>query len=212
MSKFDLFETLPEGFRLATEEDMPLVTLTLAQSFADYRYPIPSVDMADSAWLRFYYEVGERCARNAMEKGVVLTNEDFSAVLEVTDFEDRADYGVDSLYENLKKNADIAAAENMLQITDYICKGEETLVLNEGTLFIDQLAVQTPRQGQKLASKLMRQLFDACDKKGRDVLLYTNTARNRDIYNHFGYETIQTISREDLNSDTYYLLRRAVKS
>lgn len=211
MKKLDLFETLPEGFKFATEDDLPLVSLTLAQAFADYKYPIPSVEISYSALLRFYYEISETCAKNALSNGLVLTNDDFSAVILVTPFEKRADYNPKSLYENLKKNASIEAAENMMKIFDYIAKGESTLKLDEGTLFVDQFAVLTSKQGQKLGSKLMRQLFAECEKKDRDVLLYTNTEHNKDIYNHFGFSTILSIHEDDINSDTFYLLWKSPK-
>ena len=206
MKKFDLFETLPEGFRLAAEEDLPLVSLTLAQAFADYAYPIPSIKVSYSALLKFYYEIGNTCALNAMKNGVVLTNEDFSAVLLATPYCLRADYGVDSLYNNLKNSVGVEAAENMIQIFGYVCEAEEKLNISDDTIFIDMFAVQPPRQGQKLGSMLMREVFRQCEEKNKDVFLYTNTLKNNSIYNHFGFETIKTINNKELNSDTYYLL------
>lgn len=204
-----MFEILPKGFRLATIEDLPLVDLTLAQAFADYNYPIPSIHVPYSALLKFYYEVCDKCAKNAIKNGVVLTNEDFSAVILVTPYEKRADYGIESLYINLKENAGIEAANNMKKIVNYICKGEEELHIDNDVAFIDMFAVQTPRQGQKLGSMLMRELFRQCKQKKMDIFLYTNTKKNESIYNHFGFETIKSIHNEELNSDTYYLLWKA---
>lgn len=211
MEQFEIFETLPEGFRLATEEDLPLVNLTLAQAFADYKYPIPSVEISHSALLRYYYEISDTCAKNALKNGVVLTNDDFSAVMLITPFELRADYGPDSLYQNLLVNSGKEAAENMLKIFDYICENESKVVVDDGTLFVDMFAVQTPKQGQKLGSRLMRELFNECEKQNRDVFLYTNTEKNKDIYNHFGFDTVLTVNKDDIKSDTYYLVWKSPK-
>lgn len=205
MNDFTLFDKLPDGFRLATEEDLPLVNLTLAQAFADYQYPIPSVNVPYSALLKFYYGLGEACARNSLEHGAVLTNDDFSAVMLIAPWDQRADYGIEKLYEDLKESGGKEAADNLLKIMEYIADGEGNVPVEENTVFVDMFAVQTPKQGQKLGSKLMRELFEQCEKKGRDVLLYTNTERNKSIYNHFGFETVVTLHKDDLNSDTFFL-------
>ena len=206
MNILDLFENLPEGFRLAEREDIPLVTLTVAQAFTDYEYPVPSVKVKYKALLKYFYELSERCAINAIENGVILTNEDFSAVMFIAPYDKRADYDVDSLYNNLKTNAGEEAAENILQIFDYILEAESKIKLKENTLFIDMFAVQTPKQGQKLGSKLMRELISQCIKKDVGIFLYTNTKKNEAIYNHFGFETVSAVHKDEINSDTYFLL------
>ena len=91
---------------------------------------------------------------------------------------------------------------------DYVGEAESKLNLIEGTVFIDLFAVQPPKQGQKLGSKLMRKLFAECEKKGVDVLLYTNTQRNESIYNHFGYETVSAVHDDETGSDTFFELGR----
>ena len=181
MNKLDIFKTLPEEFRIATKEDLPLVTLTLAQAFTDYKYPIPTVEVSYSALLKFNYKISEVCTINAMENGAVLSNEDFSAVILVTEYAKRADYNVDLLYDNLKENAGIVAAENMLSILNYICNEESKLNIDDKTYFIDMFAVQTPRQGQKLGSKLMRELFRQCKEINRDVF-FIQIQRRMKVY------------------------------
>lgn len=211
MKEFKLFKNVPDGFRLATKEDLPLVTLTLAQALTDCKYPIPSIEVEDNAFLKFNYEISEKCALNAIENGVVLTNEDFSAVLLITPYELRTDYCVDSLYNNLKNNADIGVADNMLNILNYVCEAEKQINIDKNTVFVDMFAVQTPKQGQKLGSKLMRELFRQCEENDMNVFLYTNTENNKDIYNHFGFKTISAVHRDDINSDTYFLLWKSLK-
>ena len=209
MENSDLFKVLPEGFRLGDEDDVPLVTLTVAQAFADYNYPIPSIETSHSALLKFYYQLTENVVKNTLKYGVVLTNEDFSAIMLVTPVTHMADYGVERLYRDLEKNAGVEAAENMRKIVEYIEEEEKKLTLSDRAIYVEEFAVQTPRQGQKLGSKLMRELFRQCEQENRDVFLFTNTPRNEAIYNHFGFETIRAIHKEDLNSDTFFLLRRA---
>lgn len=209
MDKFDLFKELPEGFRLATEDDLPLVNLTLAQAFSDCFYPIPSIKIPYSAALKFNYELGSNCSLNALENGAILTNEDFSAVLCLAPFEKRAVYNVDKLYKILLDNCSKEAADNVMKIFDYISEGETKVQVRDGCIFVDAFAVQPPKQGNKLGSKLMRRLFAECEEKNRDLYLFTNTERNNSIYNHFGYTTVLEIQNKELNSDTYYLYWKA---
>ena len=204
-----IFSDLPEGFRLGGEEDVSLITLTIAQAFADSAYPIPSVSIDYSAHFKFMYEISEGIVRNTIRHGAALTNEDFSAVMLIVPLSKSADYGIEKIYANLRDNAGVEAAENMRLIFEAIGKAEATLALSENTLYVEQFAVQPPRQGQKLGSMLMRELFRRCEPDKCDVFLYTNTAHNESIYHHFGFETISKLEEKELGSDTYFLLRKA---
>ena len=209
MENSNLFSTLPEGFRLGTEEDASLVTLTIAQAFADYNYPIPSVEISHSALLRFFYAYTENVVKNTLKYGTILTNDDFSAIMLLAPLRRMAPYDLEALYGNVEKNAGKKAAENMRKIFEYVEEEFAMLNLDDRTIYVEEFAVQTPRQGQKLGSKLMRELFRQCEDENRDVFLYTNTLKNQAIYNHFGFETIRAVHEENLNSDTYFLLRKA---
>lgn len=211
MNNNDLFDILPEGFRLAAQEDLSLVNLTLAQAFADYKYPIPSLDVSYSALLRLYYELGSNCIKNDLENGYILTNDDFSAVLCLVPYELRTQYDIEALYKILKENDGEKAADNMVKIFDYICLEEEKIKIDKGTIFVDMFAVQPLKQGKKLGSKLMRELFFHCEKKNRNIFLYTNTERNKSIYKHFGYDVVSEVHKEEFNSDTYFLLWKSPK-
>ena len=200
---------LPEGFRIGTEEDFPLISLTLAQAFADYNYPIPSAPLSYSAHLRFFYDNFYFMVNNAFEHGAVLTNEDFSAVMVTVPLEKTCVMPLDEIASRMTKYAPPEAAENMRAIFRRAEELEAELSFKEGTVYVECFAVQTPRQGQKLGSRLMRQLFAQCDGKGRDVMLFTNTEKNRAIYEHLGFECIREDHAEELNSDTYFMLHRA---
>ncbi len=205
----DLFQNLPEGFRLVKDEfDHKLASLTVTQAFADYAYPVPSTEISHSAYMKFYYHLAELWISNAEKVGTVLTNDDYSAVMVLTPADKSAVISEDLIREQLGSCAGPEAVENALQIMNYIYLAEEDLSFRENTVYIEAFAVQTARQGQKLGSKLMRKLFEACDAQGRDLLLFTNTERNVSIYKHFGFDVIKHTAVEELNSFTDFMLRR----
>lgn len=56
------------------------------------------------------------------------------------------------------------AKADVQYIFGYTYEDEKYLEYNEDDIYIEIFAVQTPRQGQKLGSQLMRKLFEECDK------------------------------------------------
>ena len=75
-------------------------------------------------------------------------------------------------------------------------------------VFVELFAVVTQMQRKKLGSKLMRALFEECDKQGKDIFLVTSTERNFDMYKHFGFEAIKRDYVEGFHALTYLLVRR----
>ncbi len=212
MNNLNLFETLPEGFRLVEDEiDHKLASLTVTQAFADYQYPVPAVPASHSSFMKIYHDFSEAWIDNAQKVGLVLTNEDFSAVMILTPVDGSAEVDVVELGNKLAGLETRAVGDNLTQIMQYIGEDEKDLHFREGTVYIEALAVQTPRQGQKLGSMLMRRLFKELDEQDRDVFLFTNTERNAAIYTHFGFETIKKHTVEELGSTTWFMLRRAEK-
>jgi len=205
MDTFKMSE-LPEGFHIGTMEDYPLILLTLAQAFADYEYPIPSIKISYIAFLHYNYDYYTYVVKNAFEYGTVLTNEDFSAVLVVVPLEKACQTPLYTLAENMKKDAPIEAVENMCAIMEHMNELEKKISLRKETIYIEGIAVQTPHQGKKLCSLLMRELFCQCDRLGYDIALYTNTIKNRDIYEHLGFKCVLEDHNEELNSDTYFMI------
>ena len=203
-----LFNDLPEGFRLAGEEDMPLVTLTLSQSFADYAYPMPSTEVSHSARLKIMYDIFTNMTRNALQHGAVLTNEDFSAVMVLVPAEKTCALPVEELRDKMSGYATSADGENLYAEFLRVGELEEKLDLRDNTVYIECFAVQTPKQGQKLGSRLMRQLFAQCEKENRDILLYTNTDKNYSIYKHFGYDCILEDHADEINFNTFFMLHK----
>ena len=210
MNNLNLFETLPEGFRLVENEiDHKLASLTVTQAFADYKYPVPAIPASHSSYMRIYNDLSETWINNAEKVGLILTNDDYSAVMILTPVDKSAELDVVKLGNKFSSLETKEVGDNFTRIFDYIGEDEKDLKFRKGTVYIEAFAVQTPRQGQKLASKLMRQLFEELDKQDRDVFLFTNTDRNAAIYTHFGFETIKKHTVEELNSTTWFMLRRA---
>lgn len=212
MNNLNLFENLPEGFRLVENElDHKLAALTVTQAFADYKYPVPSLPASHSAYMKTFADFSEAWISNARKVGLVLTNEDYSAVMILTPVDRSAELDLVAFGDRLAEMETREVGDNLTKIMQYIEEDEKDLQFRDGTVYIEAFAVQTPRQGQKLASKLMRQLFCELDKQDRDVFLFTNTERNAAIYTHFGFETIKKHTVEELGSTTWFMLRKAEK-
>ena len=78
MNSLHIFETLPEGFRtVKTAEDREKLAGTISRAFGDCFYPIPTYPISHEEYLKLYYELGLKWIDNALEKGVVVANEDF---------------------------------------------------------------------------------------------------------------------------------------
>ncbi len=212
MNNLNLFENLPEGFRLVENEiDHKLASLTVTQAFADYKYPVPAVPASHSSFMRIYNDFSEAWINNAENVGLVLTNDDYSAVMILTPVDRSAEIDIVEFGNKFAALETREVGDNFTEILQYIGEDEKDFKFREGTVYIEAFAVQTPRQGQKLASKLMRQLFKELDQQDRDVFLFTNTERNAAIYTHFGFETIKKHTVEELGSTTWFMLRKAEK-
>ncbi len=206
---FSVFTSLPEGFRTVEDQlDHKLASLTVTQAFADYGYPIPSAHASHSCYMRAYYELSEEWLSNAEQHGTVLTNDDYSAVMVLVPMEKCCLCDIDAVSRIVAENSCEETAANMRDIVSYIAADEEKLTLREGTAYIEAFAVQTPKQGQKLGSKLMRQLIRECNEQDRDIFLFTNTEKNAAIYTHFGFETLLRHEEKELNSTTWFMLKR----
>jgi len=204
-------KVLPEGFRLGCEEDLPLIVLTIAQAFADSNYPVPSNPTTYSALLRMNYEIGGYMVSNAIEKGVVLTNEDFSAILVTVDLQDACQLPLDKICEVLRRYGTEENATRARDIFTHIGEMEEKISLGDNVTYIEAFAVQTPHQGKKLGSALMRKLIEECTDTGKDLLLFTNTERNVSIYKHLGFEIIYEEYSEELDSYTAFMYHKTSK-
>jgi len=212
MAKIYENNVLPEGFRFGREEDIPLIVLTFAQAFADSHYPVPSNPITYQALLRMNYEIGGYMVSNAIEKGVVLTNEDFSAILVTVDLQDACQLPLDKICESLRKYGTEENAIRTKEIFTHVGEMEETLSLGRNVTYVEAFAVQPQYQGKKLGSTLMRQLIKECADVGNDLFLFTNTEKNVAIYKHLGYEILYEEYSEKLESYTAFMYCKTDRS
>ena len=204
-----IFENPPAGFRfIQTDEDRKLLALTISQAFGDCFYPIPTYPITHKEYLKLYYELGLRWIDNALEKGVVLCNDDFSGCLILTRMKDCLDTNTIMKKDKTFNFLSPEAKENVQFIFGYTYEDEKYLEYNEDDIYIEIFAVQTPRQGQKLGSQLMKSLFKECDRVKRDILLLTSIETNVSMYKHFGYEILHENHIKEINSDAWYMKRK----
>jgi len=161
--------------------------------------------------MKIFYYLSETWLDNANQYGTVLTNDDYSAVMVLSPIEHTCEIDFHKIGRMLTELERKEAGDNFVSILSYIFDAEKDLTIRPGSVYLEAFAVQTPRQGQKLGSKLMRKLFEVCDEEDRDVFLFTNTEKNAAIYEHFGFETVKKCGKEELNSTTWFMLRKANK-
>lgn len=204
-----LFEKIPEGFSYVNdEESYQLTLLTLAAAFGDNHYPIPSIPTDHKASLKTWHDFCKPVFDHSIKNGIVLTNDDYSACLCLTEMGNTAEVDVDALYNKSKEYMSEECAQNQKHILIRMAELESEFKYKPGDIFVELFAVVTQMQRKKLGSKLMRALFKECDELGKDIFLVTSTERNYDMYKHFGYELIKRDYSKELHALTYLLVRR----
>ena len=208
----ELFKELPEGFNyVKNNEDYQLALLTFTLAFGDNHYPIPSIPVTHDISVKLQHRMCKQIFDHSYKNGYVLTNEDYSACMALSYMENKCSVDLDSLYEVDKEIAGEEIASNVRDIFIRMGKGEDSLKYNPGDIFVELFAVTTTKQRQKLGSKLMRKLFEECDRLNKNIFLVTSTERNYDMYKHFGFELIERDYCKELHALTYYLVRHPNK-
>lgn len=204
-----LFEKIPEGFNLVNnEESYQLTLLTLALAFGDNHYPIPSIPTEHNVSVKTWHNFCKPVFDYSLKNGIVITNEDYTACMCLTEMGHTAEIDTNALYEQSKKFMSDECAQNQKAILDRMAEIEAEFKYKPGDVFVELFAVVTQMQRKKLGSKLMRTLFEECDKQGKDIFLVTSTERNYDMYKHFGFEAIKRDYVKNLHALTYLLVRR----
>lgn len=204
-----LFEKIPEGFSKVTDnESYQLTLLTLALAFGDNHYPVPSIPTDHQTSIKTWHDFCKPVFDHSIKNGIVFTNEDYSACMCLTEMGNTAEINIDELYNKSKVYMGEEIAQNQKDILLRMVELESEMKYKPGDVFIELFAVVTQCQRKKLGSKLMRALFEECDKQGRDIFLVTQTERNYDMYKHFGFEAIKRDYVKDLHALTYILVRR----
>lgn len=206
-----LFEKLPEGFSfIHNDESYQLTLLTLSLAFGDNHYPVPSIPINHEASIKYQHHVCKLFLDHCLKEGLVLTNDDYTACIAISPMEKRAELDIDEIASKCKEYLDEDICENQRQVL--LRMGEVESVLDDiykpNDIFIEMFAVVTQMQRRKLGSKLMKALFEECDKQKRDIYLATSTELNYDIYKHFGFEIVKRDYSRELNAVTYILVRK----
>lgn len=208
----ELFKELPDGFDyVKDEESYQLALLTFALAFGDNHYPIPSIPVNHQVSIKIWHDTCKQIFDHSYKHGFVLTNDDYSACIALSLMNDRCNLDVNYLYEKVAGYSDKEIAQNYRDIFTRMGEGESALKYNDGDIFVELFAVTTAKQRQKLGSKLMRKLFEECDRANKNIFLVTSTERNFDMYSHFGFELIKRDYCKELHALTYYLVRHPNK-
>lgn len=77
--------------------------------------------------------------------------------------------------------------------------------------YIAQIAVAREAKGTGVFRKLLTPVLKQCEKNGADVVLETFTERNVPIYEHFGFQLIETHQVSALPVSEYCMIRRSKK-
>ena len=205
----DIFSRMPEGFSSVTdEESYQLTLLTLCLAFGDNHYPIPSIPTDHETSIKTWHDFCKPVFDHSLKYGKVFTNEDYTACMCLTEMGNTAEVDVEDLYNKSKTYMSEECALNQKRILERMGELESKIEYKPGDIFVELFAVVTQMQRKKLGSKLMRALFEECDKKKKDIFLVTSTERNFDMYRHFGFEPIVRDFLKEEYALTYILVRR----
>lgn len=98
---------------------------------------------------------------------------------------------------------------NTLKKYDKICKDKHKEHANFPHWYLYNLAVHPDYQGKGYASKLLIPMLKTLDEKRMPCYLETGE-RNVKIYQHFGFEVVEQLTFDFINSDSdaYFMLRK----
>lgn len=208
MNNLNIFNTLPKGYKLLESKDREKLADIIGRAFGDIYYPIPTLKIPNGNHVKLYKELGYRWIDNAVEKGLVLVDEECNGCLILTKMHDALDTAYvmnsDPVYNFLTKEE----KDNTMFIFQYTYDDEKYLEFDpENDVYIEIFAVDPSKQGNKVGSNLMRTLFEECDKAKKDILLLTSIETNKRMYEHLGFKLIHENYKKEIDSHAYYLKR-----
>ena len=185
-----MFGEIPYGYRMAAERHIKLIALAMAESFALAKYPIPVQELDYDILLKLKYETFKYIIKNALEKGVVIYEDNFIANIVLVPYEDACNTPYKELVNIIRNAGFNDVADNYIKTVEHIAELKKSIKLKEKTMYIEIFSVETQIQGNGFGKRLMKQIMNKCKKNGYDLFLYTNTLKNEAIYNHFGFKTL----------------------
>ena len=93
--------------------------LTLALAFGDNHYPIPSIPTDHNTSVKTWHDFCKPVFDHSIKNGIVLTNDDYSACLCLTEMGNTAEVDVDDLYNKSKEYMSEECAQNQKDIARF---------------------------------------------------------------------------------------------
>jgi len=212
MSKLNIFEKLPEGYkRIEGQADYDAVLDTVTKAFAYACYPIPSMTMEHEEYMKLYGTFAKYWVEHSYKNGDIICNDDFSAVVLLSSKGNLCGLPFQKIRQEIGDGVNKKALDNALGILEGAEQDEKNLKARENSIFVEIFAVQPDIRGKGYGAKLMRELFKECDVKDRDLTLLTNAPKNVLLYEHLGYEILMRRESKELNTTYSYMIRRACK-
>jgi len=212
MSKLNIFEKLPEGYkRIENQDDYKQVCNTITRAFADACYPIPSMLMKHDEYMSLYGTFAPYWVEHSYRNGDIICSKDFSAVVLLSSMENLCDLPFEEIRQKIGDDVNPVALDNALAMLESAGHDEHNLQAKRSAIFVEIFAVHPDAWKKGNGSKIMRELFKECDKADRDLVLLTNSPRNSLIYKHLGYEILLQREAPELNATYFYMIRHSSK-
>lgn len=192
--------------------DIDRAAAVITEAFMDY--PLPGQFIKDPARRRrALQEMFKLELRSAVKQGAVYTlGGEFQEVAiwkHAVKPESQLAYIWHLRLGTLKLLCNIRPAEciNLLRALGKITrlKLELNLPTHAHELYI--VGVNPANQGQGRLSRLLKPLLLEQEKQGRPVLVMTNTADNKIIYEHLGFKHVRTLDDKTIGFPAHYLVK-----
>ncbi|MBN2230353.1 MAG: GNAT family N-acetyltransferase [Candidatus Thorarchaeota archaeon] len=194
-----------------TKRDIKKVIETLARAFSEdhlmcYFAPDPE------RRLRFLPRYFNYRIRNTLIDGnIYATSEDIEGVVFLTQTEYKSTY---SLPRAMRTGGlglyRVAGSENvrkMREVERFVSDKRDECI-SEQYLYLGSLAVHPDYQGKGLASKLIRPILEACHSHNRLCVLDAEDESLVQMYEHFGFEVVDSYILPDANIQHWIMAKR----
>ena len=105
-----------------------------------------------------------------------------------------------------RQDVDVIKEKNKIQEKIHDLKWYKKYSKNSYYLF--QVVVAKEYKGTGVFRKLISPILEECEKKNMDIVLETNTKSNIPIYEHFGFELVETKTSNETTLEEYCMIKR----
>lgn len=74
--------------------------------------------------------------------------------------------------------------------------------------YISQIAVSKQSRGSGIFRKMITPVIEDCKRKNMDIVLETFTKSNVQMYEHFGFELVETHASDEVPFSDYYMIKK----